>query len=323
MAEWLYEAGIGENRAILLTDNQIIEARIELPGLRAGTVADARLTSILSPRRRGLATLDDGTEILVEPLDATTEGGRMRIEIVREAIPEPGAVKRTKGRITDAPLCNGPDLAMQIGPHRTLGLHDADRFEAAGWSELLECAENGVMSFAGGTARITLTPAMTLIDIDGTLPPQTLALAGAAAAARAIRRMGIAGNIGIDLPTVAGKAERAAIAAIIDADLPPPFERTAVNGFGFVQIIRPRIRASLLEIIQNDPVAAAARALMRQCARSAIIGSSVITASAPIIAILHQNSEWIARLERLNGGAISLTIDPTCADRAGTISRIG
>src|SRR3546814_2041594 len=53
--------------------------------------------------------------------------------------------------------------------------------------------------------RIFLTPAMTLIDVDGSLPPAQLGPKGAALAAKAIRRMGITGSIGIDLPTMNNK----------------------------------------------------------------------------------------------------------------------
>ncbi|MEA3042205.1 MAG: hypothetical protein QOH47_43, partial [Sphingomonadales bacterium] len=52
MAEWLYEEGIGENRAILVDRGAILEAAIELPGLRAGAVVEARLTNMA-----GAATL--------------------------------------------------------------------------------------------------------------------------------------------------------------------------------------------------------------------------------------------------------------------------
>ena len=116
MAEWLYEAGIGECRAALVEAGSIVEAHIELPGLRAGTVADARLTSILVPGRRGIATLVDRTEVLTEPLPKVTEGGAIRIEITRETIPEPGALKRAKGRASEVDCCDGPDLAARIGP---------------------------------------------------------------------------------------------------------------------------------------------------------------------------------------------------------------
>jgi hypothetical protein len=309
LAEWLYEAGIGEDRAILVDDDRIIEARIEWPGLRAGAVADARLTRILVPGKRGIATADNGEEVLVEPLDRTTEGATIRVEILREAIPEPGAVKRAKGRITDAPPGEGPDLATRIGMHRAIGPRDSDLFEQFGWSELLEQAASGIVPFDGGTVRISLTPAMTLIDIDGALPTIPLAVAGAKAAAQTIRLFDIAGNIGIDLPTVAGKAERLAIAEIFDAVLPAPFERTAVNGFGFLQIIRPRARASMLERAQFDAARFTATALMRRVQHAAIIGACQVVAPTPVINVFRQNTEWLQQLECQNGGPISLHID--------------
>lgn len=301
MAEWLYEDGIGESRAALVNHGVIIEAQVELPGLRAGTIADARLTSILVPGRRGIATLSDGTDVLIEPLPKATEGAVIRIEVTREAIPEPGALKRAKGRHVDAEIRAGNKLADRIGACCDVTRHGHDPLEDAGWSELLEEAESGVVRFDGGTLRIALTPAMTLIDVDG-----DDALSGAVAAARAIRRFGIAGNIGIDLPTVAGKAERQAIAEAFDGALPLPFERTSVNGFGFLQVIRPRVRASLCETLRQDPAAAAARALIRRVQRSRVIGPCEIIASPSVIAAIGSRPDWIERLSNEIGGPLSL-----------------
>jgi hypothetical protein len=306
LAEWLYESGIDENRAILVHDGTIIEAQIELDGLRAGTVADARLASILIPGRRGIAALIDGTEVLIEPLLNATEGAAIRIEILREAIPEPGVVKRAKGRMTSDALCRGANLQTRIGPHRVVGWHEPDLFEQAGWSECLQDAEQGLFNFVGGQLRVSLTPAMTLIDVDGPGHPAPLAVAGAIAAAQAIRRFGLAGNIGIDLPTVAGKAERMAIGAAFDAVLPAPFERTAVNGFGFLQVVRPRRRASLCEMIAADPAAAEARALIRRVQRSGHIGSMVIETSGAISKVIHGYPDWIDQLSRQLGGAVTI-----------------
>ncbi len=308
MAEWLYEAGIGENRAILVEDGAIVETQIELPGLRAGIVADARLTSILIPGRRGVATLDCGTEVLVEPLFKVSEGAAIRVEITREVIPEPGALKRAKGRMTDAAIGSGPDLAARIGPHRVVGPHGPDLFEQAGWSECLEAAGRLICDFPRGQLRLSLTPAMTLIDVDGPGDAGTLAMAGAIAAAQAIRRFGLAGNIGIDLPTVSGKAERLAIAAAFDAALPQPFERTAVNGFGFLQLIRPRVRASLCEIINHDRMAATARALIRQVQRSGQIGATEIVTTSAVASVIDRHPDWIELLERQLGGIVTVKV---------------
>lgn len=306
MADWLYEAGIGENRAILVENGAILEAQIELPGWRVGTVADARLTSILIPGKRGIAMLADGTEILIEPLTGATEGAAIRIEIVREAIPEAGALKRAKGRITDADCSFGPDLAARIGSHTPLGPHGPDLFEQAGWSECLEAASDLTVDFTEGCLRIALTPAMILIDVDGAIGPEKLALAGAKAAAQTIRRFGLAGNIGIDLPTVAGKAERQAIAAAFDAEMPMPYERTAVNGFGFLQVVRPRLRASLCEIVRQDPAASQARALMRQAARSSSPGAIEIVTSRAVVKAIENNPQWISALSAQIGGRVAI-----------------
>lgn len=77
MPEWLYEAGIGEERAALVEDGGIVEALIELPGgLRPGAIGEARLAKLLAPGRRGLAVFADGTEAMLEPLPPGVPEGR-------------------------------------------------------------------------------------------------------------------------------------------------------------------------------------------------------------------------------------------------------
>lgn len=317
---WIYEEGIGENRAILVDDGRILEAAIELPGgLRAGQIAAAKLTNILVPRRRGIVAVE-GIEALIEPLPASyTEGQALRVEIVREAIPEQGRAKLAKCRAADAPLHSGPALADRIGEAVRSGPTGADLFEQAGWSELLEEAATGEIAFAGGALRMSLTPAMTLFDVDGALPPAALAVAGAEAAGHVIRRFGIGGSIGIDLPTLPSRADRQAAAAAIDQALPPPFERTAVNGFGFLQIVRRRERPSIPEILQGDPVGAAARALLRQAERSPGPGPRTLQAAPAVISRIEQNPDWLEILARRVGAPISLRAEPGLAISAGHV----
>lgn len=318
MAEWLHEAGIGEDRAVLVEDGVIVEAAIELPGLRAGAVVSARLAKVLVPGRRGIATLDDGEEALIEPIPAgLTEGAAFRAEILREPIAEPGRPKRALARPTDDETHPGPTLADRIGA-TSLPAYGPDRFEPAGWSELLDEAASGEIAFPGGALRLSLTPAMTLFDVDGVLPPVELIEAGAAAAARAIRRFGIGGSIGIDLPTVPDKGVRQRAAAAVDALLPQPFERTAVNGFGFLQIVRRRTRPSVPEIVQGDPIGAAARALLRRAQH--MPGGGLTLAAAPgVIARIEARQDWMAALTRHAGGPVALRADPGLAISAGHV----
>ena len=323
MAEWLHEDGIGEDRAILVENGEILEAVIELPGpLRAGAVLPARLSAILIPGRRGIAALDAGGEALVEPLPASlTEGAAFRVEIVREPVPEAGKARLARARATDVEARTGARLAERLGAFTQHSLHGPDRFEQAGWSELLEEALRGEIGFPGGSLRMSLTPAMTLFDVDGGLAPTELAIAGAAAAGRAIRRMGIAGSIGIDLPTLSGRADRQAAAAALDAVLPQPFERTAVNGFGFLQVVRRRERASLAEIVQGDPAGAAARALLRRAQRLEGHGGLAVHAAPAVVALIEARPDWLAALARQAGGAIALQAEPGLAISAGHVQR--
>ncbi|GAA0660373.1 hypothetical protein FHT00_002848 [Sphingomonas insulae] len=305
MPEWLYEAGIGEARAALVVDDIIIEAAIELPTpLRLGMVAPARLVEHTAG---GMGRLDiGGAEAVIARIpQGVTKGATLTVEVVREAIPEAGRPKPARAAATDAAPHAGPDLLDRLHasghPVRIVRAHEGDALEAAGWSELLEEATGGAIGFPLGALRLSPTPAMTLFDVDGPPPLEPLAIAAARAVVAAIRRHGIGGSIGIDFPTLANKAARQAVADALDAALPPPFERTAVNGFGFLQIVRPRPRASLPELLRADPAAAAARALLRRLERDPP-GAPLRHRLPPAVhAALAQHPDWLAELARRTG----------------------
>ncbi|TPG22305.1 ribonuclease [Sphingomonas koreensis] len=312
MAEWLYEAGIGEARAALVEDGRVRIARIELDseGPRVGAVVAARLTEITAKGREGVVGLAGGGEALLSPLPTgITQGAALLVEITREAVAERGRAKRAKA----APAADGAvetpgrDLlaritASGVSVHRLLA-HQSDDLEAAGWSEVLDEAETGEIAFAGGALRLSLTPAMTLIDVDGQPPLETLAVAAATAAAQAIARHGIGGSIGVDFPTIEGRGPRQAVAAAIDAALPPPFERTAMNGFGFLQIVRRRLRPSLPELLQSDPVAANVRALLRRIERTPPPGERLHRLPRAELALIRARPDWNGELARRTGVA--------------------
>jgi hypothetical protein len=313
LAEWLNEAGIGEDRAALVEDGEIVEARIDRADgrLRAGDIVAARLRARAGRAGRAEVVLDGGATALLAPVPpGLTEGAPWLVEIVREALPERGNPKHALARPAEAPARPAPSLREELIAGgiavRTLQAHGPDLLEQAGWSELLEQAESGIVPFPGGLLRIALTPAMTVIDVDGDLPAPELAVRGAAAAGAAIRRFGVGGSIGIDLPTLPDRKSRQAAAEALDAALPQPFERTAVNGFGFLQIVRRRTRASLLELIQGDPAQAAALAMLRRLEREPLPGPSVVSAPPAVAHILHAHPAWLDELGRRRGAALSL-----------------
>ncbi|HET8749370.1 MAG TPA: ribonuclease [Sphingomicrobium sp.] len=305
MPEWLIERGIGETRFALVDGGEIVEARIDLDGSApAGSLIAARLVDIGSKGRNAVATDRQGAEYLL-PRGAAgvTEGSQLTIEVTRSAIPGSEPWKRPLARATDSAPRDAP------GPEgRALAFPSpVDELAKAGWDDLIEEARTGIVRFGGGELRISPTPAMTLIDVDGHLDPEELAVRGAAQAAKAVRRLDIGGSIGIDLPTVTGKAARQAAAAEIDVHLPQPFERTAVNGFGFLQIIRPRLRASLVELAQ-DRASFEARALLRRAALDGP-GAKRLAAHPAVISVLEGRKDWFDALARKVGGAISLRAD--------------
>lgn len=320
MIEWLYEAGIGEARAALVENGRILKARIELdmPGPRVGAVVAARLVELL-PGRTGRVTFAEGEAILGVIPSGVTQGAMLTVEIVREALSERDRTKPPRAMSSDAAPAPGPDLRARIAasgvPVRECLPHEPDRLEAAGWSEVLEEARSGNIVFhgqTGGALRMTPTPAMTLFDVDGHPPLEPLALAAARAVAAAIVRHGIAGSIGIDFPTLGGKRARAAVDAALDAGLveggAQPFERTAMNGFGFVQIVRRRARAALPELLAADPAGAAARALLRLLERTPPPLPRVHRVSARVHAALAANPGWIETLTRRTATAVTFEV---------------
>ena len=312
MPEWLIERGIGEDRAVLIEQGRIVEARIFREGLvRAGTVLAARLKST---GRNAIARAGETEYLLPGGASGVTEGAALSIEVTREPLGGIEPWKRPLARVSS----EDPRKALDLPGKSVAFPAPDDPFEAAGWSDLLDEARSGIVTFPGGALRIALTRAMTLIDVDGQLEPDALCLAGASAAALAIRRHGIGGSIGIDLPTVRSKDVRLAAAAAVDAALPPPLERTAVNGFGFLQIIRPRRHASTFELAA-DRASFEARALLRRASRA--VGTITLVAHPAVIAQFERNPGWTDRLSGQVGGAVSLRADAALGMEAGDAAR--
>ncbi len=317
MAEWLYEDGIGERRAALVEDDQIVEARIERDGEgpRVGGVVEARLIEAGKGAQVALAWPGEPIAALASVPPGLSIGAKLTVEITRMALRERGRDKPARARVADADAVpgDGPDLRARIAatgaPVVEVRATDSDRLEAAGWSELIDHIRTGRWPFAGGALWVDTTPAMTLIDIDGEGDALALAKAGAAAAVGVIRCCDIGGSIGIDFPSLPSRAERLAIDALVDERLPPPFERTAVNGFGLMQIIRRRTRPSLIEQVRFDALATDAALLLRQAERAIGTGPLQLTARPAVADHIHAHPDWIAALQARTGRPVAITAD--------------
>lgn len=329
-AAWLIEHGIGETRAALVDGATILAARIDWHGaaLAPGLVAQARVASRIAGTRRGTVQFADGAVALVDGLTpALTEGKRALFQVTRAAIAEKGRTKLPMAR----PAPDGaeprpaPSLAEQLAtspfPVRTLRQTDKD-LDEAGWDDLVEEAMTGEIAFVRGGLCVSPTPAMTLIDVDGSPPLAALALAAVPAIVGALARMDIGGSIGIDFPTLADKRERQSVDAALgealasmEALLGWRAERTAMNGYGFVQLVSRLERPSLPALFARNPMGAAARQLLRRAERVTGPGALLLTSHPALRAAVLP--EWEAELVRRTGRVLRWATDPALAPTAG------
>ena len=315
--EWQVEEGIGEHRAILCRGGEIVAARIDWPGkLAAGQVEDAVLVSRAKGSSRGTARFASGEEALVDrlPKDAR-EGAAIRLEIHRPALREQGRSKMAQARPTSADPCPAPTLAeaLRAAGHAVRIVH---RFTEGDWNALWLDAWHGRTEFAGGELAFFPTPAMTLVDVDGTADPRSLALAAAEALGSAIARFDLAGSIGVDFPTLQAKADRKAVDERLEGALDGwPHERTAMNGFGFVQLVARLERASLLHRIAGQRTAAAARALLRHGEAVEEPGELLLTCHPGVGAALRD--DWLEELARRSGRRVRIETRGDLALEAG------
>lgn len=283
-------------------------------GVRAGAVLDARFVRQWVAGTSGIVRLDTGEEALLQPLPkGLTEGGEVRVEITRTSWNEKnGQEKRAKARpaASGAALRAGPSLLERIEASgievRNVSLSGDNHLAVQGWYEALEEGETGKVDFDGGTLLISVTPAMAVIDVDGPHSPFELAKRAATQLALMLPRLDITGSVGVDFPTLDTKAKRTEIGKIFDDHMSVDCERTAVNGFGFMQIVSRRSGPSVVELLQVDRVLNAALQLLREAERNSGTGELCLELHPAVAAKLIAHPQWLEELTKRTGRPLRL-----------------
>jgi len=250
LPEFHLDERLGESRAAVVAGEKLLEMHIRRDGdgPPAGSQIQARLVKKLG--KRGIARLGD-LELLVEPWPAqATEGALQDLEITRAAWLERGRPRLAKARPLARTPTETPSLVSWLrgrGLQHNPGWPD---WLAEQWDDALQQARSGHVLFAGGSLQLTPTPALVAVDVDSHGGGANLAADSLRQLARLIPLWRLGGNIVIDLPN-ADKPARSAAVAAFDAAMAeiaaPRFERTAINGFGLMQIVCERRGPSILE----------------------------------------------------------------------------
>ncbi len=333
MTYWIYENGIGEERAALISGGSVQQARIERKngGIRPGAVVMARLVRKIGAGKRAIARLSTGEDAIISAFPKQlTEGQELSVRITRAAITEKGPQQSRhkyalgKGANTGVTLIPSPSLLQQIEQDgievKQATAHGPDLLAEAGWEDLMHEAHSGHVAFAGGSLEIAPTPAMTVIDVDGESAPRPLALEAAKAVAAAVHRLDIGGAIGIDFPALPAKSDRGDIVLAFEKAMHGPYERTAVNGFGFMQVVRKYERPSLVQQVQDTPDLTALLTLLRRAERDRGTGPMTLHLTPAMRTLWDRHADLQAQLAQATGRTIRIAPESACTREAASLS---
>jgi hypothetical protein len=182
---------------------------------------------------------------------------------------------------------------------------DPDRMDSLDLDGLLDQLVSGVFPIPNGTLYFERTKAMLMIDIDGTAGAVDVNQTAAREIPRLLKLFGIGGPVGIDFLGMQSKSERQMIDQALEAGCKQflgQHDRTAMNGFGFVQLVLPKHMPSVLDVISGTctglySIESQALNLIHDAARSRGAGTRILCASK---AVLDQIRSWPSELAELS-----------------------
>lgn len=282
----------GERRAALVVNNEIVEIHIQRdlqPIL--GMAGEGRIDRQTPAGSYVIG--DDGFEVLVRAKTGKTEGARIVYEITRENIAEPGRVKPAEGKEIDRlPSMTDVNGLWNDRLRRLAEIGTAPIVKHFG--DCFDSAIAGSSRTGDATVHFQRTKAGLVFDVDGIGDPFAINAAAAQEIARLLRLYQIGGMAIVDFIAVDSKSRRQEIADIFDAASVPDgrvYERSAVNGFGLMQIVRSKPRPSVLDQLFGTRIAALsdetqALWLYRDVARSSGFGPRIVTTNENIASLM-------------------------------------
>lgn len=320
LAELWIDDAPGERRAALVRSGHIVEIHIQRDRhFVVGEIGSARVDS--KAKAGAYVTAEDGRQILVRRGTGLTEGSKAIYQVTREAIAEPGLIKLAEAQLIEA-LPSFVPTAESLWEER-LNAAGANVRRNADISDAFEPALAGSSQAGDAIISFQRTKAGLVFDIDGTGNPMELNIAAAREIARLLRLYQVGAMVMIDFIAVESKQDRQKIADAFrdaSADDPRPFESTAVNGFGMMQVVRARPRPSVLDHLFGTRIASLsdetqALWLLHEACGSKGFGARTISAPPPVAILLstHQWRQQRQMCERMTGAPLVIVADAAMA----------
>jgi len=309
----------GERRAARVENGNIVEIHIQRDALWALGETGAGRLERKTPSVAYVVT-DDGHELLLRSKISDPEGTRVTFEVTREAIAEPGRIKPTEIALRDSGVL--PSLQKDALWDARLMAFEQPVISAS-IADGFDIALSGQSKCGDVTISFQRTKAGLVFDVDGIGNAFDINQVAAAEIARVLRLYQVGAMVMIDFVSMEAKAQRTQIAEIFDAAARSdarPFERTAINGYGMMQVVRARPRPSVLDHLFGTRIAALsdqtqAYWLLRAVAQSSGFGARTVTARLGVAALLESQkwAGWRAQAMRAAGADMLVVADEKAA----------